>query len=364
MISVQRFVARVKPHRRHKQNFEWQTAVACIFVGDEDRERAQQRAEREIRIRCWERIEFIERSTLIEERVRIEGGAVLEAFLQAQASIPFYLDQLDEIPFSTKEKPLPILAPRLTESFIDQVVRVAGGSRIDTDRVGPNRPKTADYRLGRLILELKDLQSEGLDIDTRQAKIAELFSSKLRPDRSVIVDPAILTPDERRQYLDIVGQPVRKRLVEAGRQVRCTLDRAKDRRLRGGAILLNTGYGSLPHDVLVRIASNYVAQSNTITTAVCISAWTVTNGFDTVLSFAFHPLRGGPRPVVKLRNTFWAEVQRSMTEWGRDGFKSAAPTSDPLRPIVFEIQSGLFSLVPSKPPTSVGWSSAFDARGT
>lgn len=99
MIPVQRFVARVKPARAHPEYFEWQTATACVFIGDDDRARAQARPDEEMRRRGWERIEFIERATLIEHLVRSEGGAVLDAFLQARAGTPFWIEQLDEILF-------------------------------------------------------------------------------------------------------------------------------------------------------------------------------------------------------------------------------------------------------------------------
>lgn len=364
MIPVQRFVAHVKPDRSHPEYFEWQTAVACVFIGDEDRERAQKRADYEIRRRGWERIEFIERATLIEERVRSEGGPVLEAYVQARNGVPFWVEQLDEIPFSTKGNPIDICVPRLTEAFIDQVVVAAGGERIDIDEANPKRPKTADYRIGRLVLELKDLQAEGLEVESRQAKLAELFSSKLRPDRSVLVDVGMLDLAERRRYVEIVGAPVHKRLAEAGQQVRATLERSKDGRLHGGAILLNSGYGSLAPEVLAEVAANYAARSTTVTTVICISAWTLTNGFDTIANFDFQPRNGGTRPLVRFRKAFWAQIRDLMTTWARSSFDLNGPSSEPLRPTVFETQSGVFSHVPPKPPNSVGWPSRFDPPAT
>lgn len=360
MTDVQRFVARVKPQREHPRYFEWQTAVVCLFIGDSDRTAAQTRADAEIRRRGWERIEFIERATLIEDRVQREGGAVLEAFLQARNGAPFYLEQLDEIPFATKEKQIPIVAPRLTESFLDQVVLAAGGERLDADQSNPDRPKTADYRVGSVVLELKDLQNESLDVRTRQKKIARLFASKVRPDRSVIIDSEILSAHETQEYLDIVGEPIRKRLSEAGRQVRATLSRSSSQQLRGGVILLNTGYGSVSPEVLAKVAADYIARSSTISIAVCISAWTVTNGFDTVVNFAFDPHEGGDPAVGRLREAFWSEIDVLMTEWGRSGFGMPSDVAEPRRPIVFETEEGIFSVLPPKPPNPVGWPSSAD----
>lgn len=351
---VQRFVARVKPTRDHPCYFEWQTATVCLFVGEDDRPKAQARAEAELRRRQWQRISFTERATLIEDRVRREGGPVLEAYLRAKAGEPFVLEELDEIAFVTKKSGPSIVAPRLTEAFVDRVVLAAGGERLDSGESGPNLPKTADYRIGGSILELKDLQTEGLEVRTRQERLARLFTSKLRPDRSVLIDPALLSVEETRAFVDIVGRPIRKRLTEAGQQVRATLNRLAEQRMRGGVILLNTGYGSVPPELLYSIASDYVARSATVSVVVCISAWTVTNGLDTVVNFAFSPVEGGQRDVVALRNAFWSEVDTLMTEWARGGFGAPEAAADPLRPIVFEQGDSVFAHLAPKPPSSVG----------
>jgi hypothetical protein len=357
MTDVQRFVAHVKPHRDHPRYFEWQTAVACIFIGETDRELAQKRADEEIRAHGWQRIEFIDRATLIEERVRAEGGAVLDAFLSARQGTPFYFEQLDEIPFATKESRLPLLAPRVTEAFVDRVILTAGGERLDAGHSRPDNPKTADYRVGRYILELKDLQTESLDFTTRQEKLARLFASKLRPDRSAIIDAEDLTVQERRQYLEIVGEPIRKRLREAGKQVRATLDRITDKRMRGGAILINSGYGSVSPEILWEVAQDYASKSSTVQTVLCISVWTLTNGSDTVVNFTFDPRSRGAAEIRRLREAFWREVNIFMTDWARSGFVPPTNAAEPRRPIVFETAEGLFALPAPKPPNSIGWPS-------
>lgn len=146
-------MARIKPHRDHPLYFEWQTATACLLIGENDHTRAQALADAEIRHRGWERMEFDDRATLIDSRVRAEGGAVFDAFLKAQAGEIFYIEELDEVAFSTKRSPGGITVPRLSESFVDGVVEMAGGCRLDIGRSGPNPPKTADYRIDDLILE-------------------------------------------------------------------------------------------------------------------------------------------------------------------------------------------------------------------
>lgn len=352
-VDVQRFVLRAKPHRDHPQFFEWQTATICVFIGESDRAKAQARAVAELRGRQWEPMEFVDRSTLIEKRVRSEGGEVLDAYLKAQAGEVFYLEETDEIPFATKETPLSINAPRLTEAFMDAVVTSAGGERIDVDDGTPNPPKTADYHVGGIIFELKDLQTEGMEVTTRQEKVGKLFASKLRPDGTVVVDVASLSPEEYQMYLRIVGEPIRKRLAEAGRQVRPTLERIAGGTPRGGAILLNSGYGSISPAALLDLASEYVRRSSTIQVVICISAWTVTNGMDTVVKFAFNATDTADSTVETLKHAFWREINQLMDEWAKRGLAPAGASAPALRPIVFDHADGTFTVPSPKAPNSI-----------
>lgn len=161
MTPVQRFVVRTKPLPTHSEYFEWQTATLVLFVGDSDRVHAQRCAESEARHRGWEILEFLDRSTLIEQRVRELGGEVLAAYREAEAGKLFVLEALDAPAFHTKQN-CPPGPPRLTEAFVDRFVVSAGGERLPTHASDPCHPKQADYRIGNLILELKDLQEDGL----------------------------------------------------------------------------------------------------------------------------------------------------------------------------------------------------------
>ncbi len=273
--------------------------------------------------------------------------------MNAQDGEPFFGEELDEIPLTTKDSSTPIVPPRLSESFLDRVVSSAGGERLDSDDTSPNRLRTADYRLGDLVLELKDIQTESMDIKTKQEKVARLFSSKLRPDCSVIVDPKILSEEERRDYLNVIGRPIRKRLEDAGEQVRLTMDRFSTPTIKGGAILLNTGYGSVSHDLFCQIAEDYVSRSSTLSIVICISAWTVTNGFDTEIHFMFHPAECDNLKVGRLQSAFWKEINTMMAEWSQTGLEEPSFPAKPLRPIVFNVDDGVYTFPAPKVPSSV-----------
>jgi hypothetical protein len=105
--------------------------------------------------------------------------------------------------------------------------------------------------------------------------------------------------------------------------------------------------------VLAEVASRYAAQSSTLRTVVCISAWTITNGFDSVVNFAFEPHQPRDEHISKLKDAFWDETNRLMTDWGRAGFAIPENQAEALRPIVFETGDGRFSLVPPKLESSL-----------
>ena len=62
------------------------------------------------------------------------------------------------------------------ESFVDGLISNSGGNRVTREEAGYFAEKNADYILGTYVLELKQFEQEGLDVPTRQEKIAELFS--------------------------------------------------------------------------------------------------------------------------------------------------------------------------------------------
>lgn len=336
--------------RDHPSYHEWQTGTVCLFVGEDDRVQAQSLADQELKRRGWQRIKFTERSTLIEARVREAGGEVWNAYLEAKSGKIVAIEGLDRIPFLRKGDSPTIVAPRLTEAFVDNVIERAGGRRLTDEEANFRKTPNADYRIGRFILELKDLQEEALEVRSRQQDIANLA----RSDRGLVVDPASLTEEQFGSYATILGRPIRKRLQSARHQVRATLDHLEDSEpsLQGGAIILNSGYGTMPPDLLYELARSYVEPSTTLQFVVCISCWSLTDGFDTTVQFAFLPDEREHQPIAALRTAFWDGIDSLMHEWARSGFRAEGPHLDPLRPLVFEDAGDSFGILAPQPQSS------------
>jgi hypothetical protein len=162
---VHRFVVNVCPAPDHPEYYAWQTAQCCIFVGDDDRRQAFETARKEIERHRWLPIGTFRKETLIPERIQKAPDEVRKAYEEAKKGRVSFHCWPDQMPIAKKGK-LPLFrAPRIGEAFIDKVILRAGGTRLAT--AGGNR--SADYALDNTVIELKDLQGEGLLVPTRHS---------------------------------------------------------------------------------------------------------------------------------------------------------------------------------------------------
>ena len=347
-VLIQRLVYYVKPTKDHRDLFEWETAIAVIFVRAVEQRDGIHGARELLRSQEWQPIRLILHDPLSARRVVEEGGDVLATYRVAEEkgiSCTFFPET-----FAGGKKQRRILSPELGEAFVDRIIESSGGRRLTRAECGIDS-RNADYRLDNWILELKDLREEGLEKTTRQEKLAQLFSGE-NWGSHVDIRAGDLKDKELMIYLDVVGGPIKSQVRSAADQIRKTMDRIGNSDLNGGLIFLNTGYGSLPPSVFEKLVERYAAKYPAeIGFCICISAWVLTNGFDWQILFSFHPLES-PHPIVKkVSNAFSAVTNELMTEWARSGFKARRPVM-PLKPIAFEIAGRSFSWEPERiPPT-------------
>lgn len=338
-MDVQRFIVRAYPSEKHEKYFPWQATTVVVLVGENNKEISQRIALKELSKRNWVPEKFIRMDTMIEELVRKEGGDLWEAYKKAQKGEIFWLEDTEEIPFSTKDKPTLMSAPRLTEEFIDRVIEGAGGHRLSKEEAAECLGKNADYILDDFVIELKDLQQEGLSVSTRQKKIAELFSKYPSDGPVQKLDPFILSDTDFKKYMDIVGTPVKKRILAANKQIKSTIKRTGLNNHKGIAILLNTGYSSIPHKFLEYLGNSYASKyTSSVEYVVIISSWTITNGFDSMVKFAFSPHEPDDESIEKLHTSFWKNINELMEEWARTGFMPQNNQQYPMKPISFELE--------------------------
>ena len=346
--QVQRFVVRAKPRPDHPDFHEWQVGRVCVFVGEDDREAAQAEAERLLLERKLDLMEYEDRSTLIENRVVAEGGAVLEAYRDAQAGRPFVLFAPDDPPIAKKGELPPMLPPRLDESFVDRVVMRAGGRRLRLEERDYDRSRNADYLVNGYVVELKELQSDPIDVPTRQTKAHATL--RRRTDHG---DTGILDDVDDPEYLAAILKTVKRRIDDAKQQIRsssATLDFAVR---GGGVILLNTGLSSVDPDRIFTFADRIVRESSSLDFVVMMTAMVATNGFDSWIDFPFHPKTGGLGVVEVLGSAYGQEVAALMDEWAANGFAVPDEPARPMHPRVFSVQGARYSLRNTLPPGSM-----------
>ena len=200
----------------------------------------------------------------------------------------------------------------------------AGGHRLTPEECNHELTRNADYLLDDCVLELKILEEEGLEKTERQSKLAELFGRPAEGYGTIEVNPDTLSAEERGAYLDIVGGPIKTAVKSASKQIRSTKSHLKNDALRGVAIFVNTGYGTLHPDLLYPIAKRFADSDTTqVKEVVAISSW-LTPGklFDATMYFQFDPKESSDSTVTKLNKAFWDRIGEFMTKFaGRDSHK-------------------------------------------
>ena len=103
----------------------------------------------------------------------------------------------------------------ITEADFDEVVIVAGGTRIPED-------SSADYLLNEAVIELKFIEEEGLEKESRRRKVADIFRKQQPNVPVVVVDEKTLNPDASRDYYNAVSGPIKTHVKKAASQLDAT----------------------------------------------------------------------------------------------------------------------------------------------
>jgi hypothetical protein len=351
--KVQRFLVHACPAPDHPEYYPWQTAQLCLFVGDDNHDRSFVTACKEIDRRHWLPIGSFIKETLIEDRVLADKNEDLKsAYLEAKAGKLFFGEWLDQMPMSKKGH-LPFMkAPRIGEAFIDQVIIDAGGRHLTKKETENESIRNADYVLDDIVIELKDIQKEGLLVTTRQKKLAQLFRGIAEGDDYAALAPSSLSKMQWRKYVDILGGPIQNQVKSAAKQIKASRPILNCN--RGAVIFLNTGYSTIPHKLFSAIVNRYcIKDTQQVDFSISISSWLLTNGFESEAFFAFSPHEGGCSVIEAIRESFWNQIDNMMTEWARGGFQDDGEMLHPVEPIAFRNDGMNFSTQPPQLPSEL-----------
>jgi len=242
------------------------------------------------------------------------------------------------------------LPAKITEQFIDNVVSDVGGRRLTEDEK-KSGVKNADYLIGDFVFELKDLQEEGLEKGEHQKKLATLFSGCSPGKTEFAIDPSILSKPDYLKYLDIIGTPIKTHIRSASKQIKDTKMLLNRPDLLGGIILLNTGYGSFPHEAFAEQVERYARKdSKQFFAVVSISVWSHTNGFDSYIFYRFSPEQSEQKEVVALRDGFAKRFEQMMTDVVRGNIPKNTKRASPTKPVAFKHEGIDLAWIPPKVP--------------
>ena len=334
MAVISRVGVRAKPAKNHPEYKEWETANLVVLIAADGRDETLVRTREVLRREKWEILEVQLCDKLIEERVREQGGEMLEAYESAVTTG----STIHVLPnnFAPGKDGIPAILPmRITESFVDQVVADIGGERILTD----DENQIVDFLIGDWLFELKDLQEEGLQQPERQKKLARLFSRFAVSGLPVQINPSVLDENGRREFFNILSSPIQPQVKKASKQIRSTRGLLKRGDLKGGILYLNTGYGSFEPEEFGPLVERYVRKDTTQIEAIfCVALWNQTNGFDSYIFYRAYPEKPSIPVVAQLQRAFGKRFEEAMTQLVIGRLPSTAVFSDPLTPITFSVE--------------------------
>ncbi len=166
----------------------------------------------------------------------------------------------------------------------------------------------------------------------------------------VVLDPAVLTDEERTRYFEILASPLKK-TRDAGRQIKSTKAVLNDQSLRGGLIYLNTGYGSFPHAEFGPLVEQSVRRHTSQIEAIfAVSTYTETNGFDSWIYYETHLSKPEHEILLRLREAFGVRFEEAMTKLVTGQLPANAQMADPLTPVTFNVQGLDFAWMPPAVP--------------
>lgn len=113
---------------------------------------------------------------------------------------------------------------KLDEAWVDDAIVRAGGYRLSQKHTFPHSVKNCDYRLGRLLIDLKILEQDAFDSPERREKLMRFFETKgiLPPTGNVTIDSRTLPEEILRDYWPIYLSNLERLAAKTNKQVKDT----------------------------------------------------------------------------------------------------------------------------------------------
>jgi len=197
-------------------------------------------------------------------------------------------------------------APRFAELDFEHLITKMGGRKIPEITT-----KTPYFFLDGVIIELKDIQKEGLFDKDRRKAIAKMFGHL--EVHAVNLDPSTDHGNLTAKYHAQIRNTIQNQVKTASGQIKTYKETNEVR--AAGVILLNTGMFSLPDQLFRSMVTHILTyQTNTIEFAFVFSQVAQSNGFDTIANFYGDFIGDVPDAVKPLKEKVSDLIEAKMTD--------------------------------------------------
>lgn len=313
---VQRLTTRAHPSENNDKYYSWALASLCLFIGEDNSTIALENAYAILKKENWIPIEDFKCCTLNEARINEQKSDIVEAYYKAKTDGYYIIEFLDNWT-GNKDSP-PILFPKISELFVDNVIHNSGGQRITEICSIPQKELNADYLVDDYIIELKILDEEGIILDTRQDKLSDLFY--INGVKNIFIDPSKLNRQQKSEFLNIMGSPIKNDIKKASKQIKNTRLLLGNEKLNAAIIIINSNYSSIAYSTFNECIEKFLKNdTDTIKDYLSVNFLVETDGFDSNFSYEISPEKCNST-LEKIKLEFQKSMEELMNNWASTGF--------------------------------------------
>lgn len=239
---------------------------------------------------------------------------------------------------------------RLTEIDFNEIVLSAGGKRFTTNlTISTNN---CDYILHNSLIELKIIEEEPAEKETKQRKLAKLFRSDIK---TVILNPVDLDYEGKNKYYNELSTPIKTALKKASKQLKYSAE-SNEYKI---AIILNNGLSMTSPDEFLDLAVKRAKNdTSNIDTLIVCGIYHYSDSFETKAISMFKDVlinsKEQPTNIIKKLQVAWNEkVNEYMKKQILD--TDMERSKQPVHDIYFEVDDIRYI----KPPIQFGKESPF-----
>ncbi len=205
---------------------------------------------------------------------------------------------------------------KFTEEEFDKIIRKSGGKRYtDNPKI---EEENCDYILDNAVIELKIIEEEPIEKESKQKKLANLFPSDIK---TVILNPLDLNTKNKQKYYQELSTPIKTALRKASKQLSISANKVGAKVKI--AIVINNGLTMTTSeeftDIAIKRAKNDTSGIDTLITA---GIYYYSDTFDGIVitDFKDHYIRGPKCPEIfnKLITSWNDMMDRYMTKQIQD----------------------------------------------